>query len=243
MATRRFFFFALLATFGILAGAACGAGGDASQGERESPAQQLFRATDAAQSTGPTQDNLSVMPLSAVRSLPLEGDREGAAEIAALVLPVRHEAPQPSQPILTLRYWRIRKGTFEEFYRLTVEGMWPYAEKIGARPVGTWLVTRPPNGQQSGMHESLDYHEVYMLVRYASFEHWQGTRRWARLGGNGPDWERAQAASTERLKLVLDSWVTFLEGGLHEGGPFYTPALDERYRLVESEGERGWQEP
>ncbi len=223
-----------VALAGGVAPSASGQGEDAGAAE---PQERLFRETEGEAHPGPTADDLSVMPLSAVRSLPLEGDRESTDEIAAQVIPVRHDVPQPRTPILTLRYWRIRKGTFDEFYRLTTDGMWPYFEKLGARMVGTWRVVLPPGGREAGILSHPDYDEVYMLVRYASFSHWQATRRWARLGGNGPDWEKAQAASSERLKLVLDSWVTFLEGGLYEGGPFFTPALEEHYQLIATEGE------
>jgi hypothetical protein len=236
MSTSRRFTVALLVAILIAIGTPWSPAGDAPRGDQPGGDQQLFSAEAEPQGSRVTPDNLSVKPLSAVRSLPLEGSREGADEIRQLVLPVRHDVPQPSRPILTLRYWRLRKGTYDEFHRLSTEGLWPYFEKMGARMVGCWKVTIPDVGRDAGMLSHPEYDEAYMLVRYASFEHWQATRTWARLGGNGPDWEQARAAASARGPMVLDSWVTFLEGGLYEGGPFFTPALQEQYDLTATEG-------
>jgi hypothetical protein len=237
MATGRRFVLVLLAMLVTAGAVSCGTDGGASQAEGNGEAQRFLSATEVAQGAGPTPDNLSVMPLSSVRSLPLEGVREGDDEIRKMALPVRHDVPQAGQPILTLRYWRLKKGTFDDFYRLSTDGLWPYFEKMGARMVGCWRVTMPDIGGEAGMLDHPDYDEVYMLVRYASFEHWKATRTFAHLAGNGPDWEQARAATAARGPMVLDSWVTFLEGGLYEGGPFYTPALQEEYRLVGGGGE------
>ena len=44
---------------------------------------------------------------------------------------------------------------------------WPYFERLGARVVGQWQAHAPA---------SADCDDVYRLVRYASFEHWEATR-------------------------------------------------------------------
>ena len=145
--------------------------------------------------------------------------------------PVRHERSKPGEEILTLRYFKIAKGTFEEFNRLSRDGVWPYFEKMGARIVGQWLVVHP------AASDSPDYDEAYMLVRYASHEHWQATRPniMDRLGGNGPDYELCQEALRRRRSLTLETSVRFLQGFMYSSPPIYLPALEESYRLLEPE--------
>ena len=58
--------------------------------------------------------------------------------------PVRNLAPQAGQEITTIRYWKIRKGTFTQFLKASQDGIWPYFEKIGARIVGMWKVVPAP---------------------------------------------------------------------------------------------------
>src|SRR5271155_1544904 len=52
----------------------------------------------------------------------------------ALPHPVRNEAARPSDEIVTLRYFKIKKGSFDQFLKASVEGVWPYFEKIGSPP-------------------------------------------------------------------------------------------------------------
>ena len=164
-----------------------------------------------------------------------EGDADGDAE-----LPVRNARAQRGEEIVTLRYFRIRKGTFEEFSRLSREGVWPYFEKNGARIVGQWRRVYPTpeeldrSGTEVGATESVDFDEVYMMARYASYEHWQATRPavMARLGGNGPDYEACVEALERRRDLTLDTTVRFLRGHFYGSPPVYLPALDETYRRV-----------
>lgn len=54
-------------------------------------------------------------------------------------------------------------GTFEEYHAIARDRVWPYAEKIGVRPVGMWRVAYLPNGDAV---ESEEYDEVYYLARY-----------------------------------------------------------------------------
>lgn len=90
----------------------------------------------------------------------------------AAPLPVRNDVPKPGREILVLRNHQLRKGGYEAFYKFSRDAYWPYFERIGARIVGQWKIIEPaaaPNADR----------EVYRLVRYASFEHWQMTRvRW-----------------------------------------------------------------
>ena len=50
--------------------------------------------------------------------------------------PVRNLAPVAGQEITTIRYWKIKKGSFPQFLKASQEGVWPYFEKIGSRIVG-----------------------------------------------------------------------------------------------------------
>ncbi|MEO7651995.1 MAG: hypothetical protein ABIZ80_16145 [Bryobacteraceae bacterium] len=71
--------------------------------------------------------------------------------------PVRNDVPKAGQETVTIRYLRIRKGTFDEILKASVG-------KIGARVIGMWKVeyTGVP-GEAS--KESPDYDEVYMSTR------------------------------------------------------------------------------
>ncbi|GEM_PF-752961 len=161
------------------------------------------------------------------------GVTENPETVAAEARPVRNDVAQPGREIVTLRYFRIRKGAYDDFYKASVEGVWPYFEKIGARVIGQWVVTHPEGTDGRPEAAGADYDEVYMLTRYASLEHWRATRDMAALGGNGPDWEKCRDALAFRRELTLESWVLFLEGNMAPGGPYFMPGLAERYRRVE----------
>src|SRR5262249_56011496 len=70
--------------------------------------------------------------------------------------PVRNDVAQPGEEIVTLRYFRIKKGSFDEFLKVSVEGVWPYFEKIGSRVIGMWKVITPA-GVEGATAESKDY--------------------------------------------------------------------------------------
>lgn len=139
--------------------------------------------------------------------------------------PVRNLSPQQGQEITTIRYWKIRKGTFPQFLKASQEGIWPYFEKIGARIVGMWQVIPPPGGQDA----SPDYDEVYLTTRYASLEHWAATRDAAALGGDGPDYAALQAALAVRQSLTIETKVTFLQGVVGPLGPVFMPGTGESF--------------
>lgn len=139
--------------------------------------------------------------------------------------PVRNLSPQAGQEITTIRYWKIKKGTFPQFLKASQDGVWPYFEKIGARIVGMWQVIPPPNGQEA----SPDYDEVYLTTRYASLAHWAATRDAAALGGDGPDYAALQAALSIRQSLTIETRLTFLQGVVGPLGPVYMPGTGETF--------------
>ena len=74
--------------------------------------------------------------------------------------PVRNDVAQASEEIVTLRYFRIRKGSFDEFLKVSVEGVWPYFEKLGSRVIGMWKVIVPAgiegaSSTEQGLRRSL----------------------------------------------------------------------------------------
>lgn len=142
-------------------------------------------------------------------------------------IPLRSGVSKPGKEILTMEYFRIRKGSFEQFHTLTNRNIWPMQEKIGIRPVGHWQVIHTP---ASGTKENAKFDEVYQLTRYASIDHWQASRDVVTLGGNGRDYIAMQDAQ-ERLKLItMESTVQFLRGPMYGSIPLYLPSLNEHYR-------------
>ncbi|MEQ1783587.1 MAG: NIPSNAP family protein [Hyphomonadaceae bacterium] len=139
--------------------------------------------------------------------------------------PVRNLSPVPGQEITTIRYWKIKKGTFPQFLKASQDGIWPYFEKIGARIVGMWQVIPPPNGKEA----SPDYDEVYLTTRYASLAHWAATRDAAAMGGDGPDYAALQAALAIRQSLTIETKVTFMQGVVGPLAPVYMPGTGEKF--------------
>ncbi len=143
--------------------------------------------------------------------------------------PVRLQQAQPGEEILTLDYRRIKKGSFEEYHAMVARYIWPYGEKIGARPVGQWRVVYLPN---SSGEESDDYDEVYSLVRYASYEHYLTARdNPVSLGGNGPDFQALLEAVLELSEITYFQSTEFLRGQPFGSPPHYTPGTGENFQL------------
>ncbi len=136
---------------------------------------------------------------------------------------VRNQVAQASNPIVTQRYFKIKKGSFPEFLKASQEGVWPYFEKIGSRVIGMWLVTYP---EATGMSEPKDYDEAILMTQYASVEHWQATRDMTSLGGNGPDWEKCQEAIAFRRTLTIETSLMFLSGSTWHNPPYYMPGME-----------------
>jgi hypothetical protein len=143
--------------------------------------------------------------------------------------PVRNDVAQPAEEIVTLRYFRIKKGSFDEFLKVSVDGVWPYFEKLGSRVIGMWKVIAPTGIDGAPATGNKDYDEVYLSTRYASLEHWKASRDGVLHGGNGPDWVKCKAALDRRSALTIETHVIFLKGQMAPGGPYFMPGLDEAY--------------
>lgn len=143
--------------------------------------------------------------------------------------PVRNDTARAGDEIITLRYFRIKKGSFDEFLKVSVDGVWPYFEKMGARVIGMWKVITPQGIDGLASSEAKDYDEVYLSTRYVSVDHWKASREPIRHGGNGPDWEKCKQALERRRALTLSTNVIFLKGTMAANGPYFMPGLDESY--------------
>jgi hypothetical protein len=152
----------------------------------------------------------------------------GAAAPGQAAGPVRNQTARAGEEIVTIRYWKIKKGTFPQFLEASQTGVWPFFEKIGARIVGMWRVIPDPEG--AGV--AAEYDEVYLMTRYASLEHWSATRNAAALGGDGPDFRAYQAAIAVRQSLTLETKVTYLQGLTGPLGPVFLPPTGERFAPV-----------
>jgi hypothetical protein len=144
------------------------------------------------------------------------------------VIAVRTEAARPGRDIVELRYQRIAKGAFSRFVAETREAVWPWEEKLGARPIGQWKVIYPDAPGRT--KESPDFDEVITMTRYASRDHWQAMApdRAVLVGGNGPDW---RAALDAQARPTRETSVELMQGEMYYSPPIFTPALPERYRL------------
>jgi len=142
--------------------------------------------------------------------------------------PVRNDVAQPNDEIVTLRYFKIKKGTFDQFLKASVEGVWPYFEKLGSRVIGMWQVFTPV-GVEGATATGKDYDEVYLATRYASLDHWKASRDTIAHGGNGPDWVKCKAALDLRQSLTVSTSVIFLKGSMASNGPYFMPGLNETY--------------
>ncbi len=146
--------------------------------------------------------------------------------------PVRNDVNWPAPEIVALDRWRVTKGAADTFIQSGVDQVWPYLEKVGARVVGQWKAVYPA---ESGFPESPDYDEVFLLVRFAGYEHWKAARpeRIAGMGGDGRDYEAYRSGLAALEAATQSHSVTFLQGHMYQSPPKFLPGLRERYRTVE----------
>ena len=155
----------------------------------------------------------------------------GAPGVADPIVAVRHEAARSGREVVELRYQRITKGAYDRFVADMRDAVWPWEEKLGARPIGQWKVIYPD--APSRTKESPDYDEVITLTRFASRDHWEAMRpdRVVLLGGNGPDWDAWRAAHDAQARLTRETSFELMQGDMYNSPPIFNPALTERYRL------------
>lgn len=148
------------------------------------------------------------------------------------VIAVRTDVAQPGQEILELRYQRIAKGSFDRLLTSTRDSVWPWEEKLGARPMGQWKVIHPDAPSRTA--ENPAYDEAVTITRYASYAHWQAMQPDVAvfMGGNGPDYVAWSQALNAQKAFVRETTGEFMQGYMYNSPPIFMPGLAERYRLV-----------
>lgn len=153
----------------------------------------------------------------------LQTDEKSLANPFAQSKSVRNVQPIAGEEVTILRSFKIKKGSYDEFYQQSVTGIWPYFEKIGARIIGMWQV----NHDALDAKQSNAYDEAILLTRYASIAHWRASRGPVELGGNGPDAEALMKAHQYRQSVTIETSFQVLKGKLADNGPYYMPAVKE----------------
>jgi len=146
-------------------------------------------------------------------------------------IPVRLDVAQPGDEIVEVRYQRIRKGSFERFVDATRSSVWPWEEKLGARPMGQWLIVHPAAASRTAV--SAEYDEIITLTRFAGRAHRDAMQPDAAvfMGGNGPDYDGWIAARRLQQELLLSTSFEIAQGFMYDSPPKYLPGLPERYQL------------
>ncbi|MXY24009.1 MAG: hypothetical protein F4Y45_05740 [Acidobacteria bacterium] len=167
-------------------------------------------------------------------------DAGAAADPADELIAVRRDADRGAgRELITLTYRRIRAGSFRGLLDGTVSAVWPFEEKLGARPMGQWQVLHP-EGAASRTEPSGSHDEMITMTRYAGYDHYLALQpgRAVLMGGNGPDWQAWRDAARAIESATLESRVEFLEGYFHDTPPTYMPPLPERYRRSDAPAAR-----
>jgi hypothetical protein len=153
------------------------------------------------------------------------------AAVADPRIPVRVDVAQPGDEIVEVRYQRIAKGRYADFVEATRSAVWPWEEKLGARPMGQWLVVHPPAPGRTTA--SAEYDEVITMTRYASRAHRNAMQDEVAvfMGGNGPDHEAWEVARRLQQTLAISTSIELAEGFMYNSPPKFLPGLAERYQL------------
>ena len=118
--------------------------------------------------------------------------------------------------VMVHRFW-IEKGCWQEFRRLSREGVWPPMAQLGARILGFYPAEEPE--PDPDVTEPCDM--VWLIIAYADKEHRAATRTDSpTFAGSRELHDRLEAARRERIKLILttsDSWCA------HDGSGFMPP--------------------
>jgi len=131
--------------------------------------------------------------------------------------------------LLSMRKTPLRKGTFDEFVRLSKEGVAPFYILMGTRPLGYWQIVPGPGESE------LQYDGLIMITEYVDMEHWAATRpptspafrpdpRSAPYNWDCPAGQKCLAYMAERAKLVLRK----SEGGPPSEHYFLKPGYSSR---------------
>ncbi|TAK56687.1 MAG: hypothetical protein EPO22_13300 [Dehalococcoidia bacterium] len=107
--------------------------------------------------------------------------------------------PPRAAGVYAHRWFWLQAQDWDEFQRLSVEGVWPFFESDGCQIIGLWRSAEP-----GPLCKSL------LVTRYPSVAHWERTRLLspdAPAGANEDLYRRAQQAGRRRAELTERSIV------------------------------------
>jgi hypothetical protein len=140
----------------------------------------------------------------------------------------RNSLHKPGEEVLVLRHQKLKKGYHPSFIEASKRGVWLAYEKIGARVVFDYKVIHPEGGG------SPDYDENYRLARYASYEHWEETRRPMEMMGDGPLLDLLFIGGIRRRNYILDTDGAYImTGRMIEDLPYHLSGLQEDFEISE----------
>jgi hypothetical protein len=157
-------------------------------------------------------------------------------EFAQEIVPVRNEVARVGQQeIIMMRHAFIKKGEYVFWERESRKKVWPWFQRLGARMIGDFNVIYP------GMRdESPGQDEALRFARYASYEHWQATRRASAenptggsivLAGKGSLSAESDLGLSNRRRVLQGSKeAVFLQGYMAQTRPLYMPGTKEAFR-------------
>jgi hypothetical protein len=165
-------------------------------------------------------------------------------EFAQEVVPVRNEVARVGQQeVIMMRHAFIEEGEYAFWERESRRKVWPWFQRLGARMIGDFEVIYPEVTDESpGQDEALRF------ARYASYEHWQATRRAnvenptggsIVLAGKGNlSVTSDMGLSNRRTVLQGSKEAVFLQGHMAQTRPLYMPGTREAFReAVDSSGD------
>lgn len=158
--------------------------------------------------------------------------------VAAQAVPVRNDVPRVGQQeVIMMRHAYLEEGQYDYCKQESVNGVWPWFGRLGARIIGDFEVIYP-----LGDDESPGQDEALRFARYASYEHWQATRRVTTnnptggvivLAGSGGLSEGNNAGLRNRGTVAQGSKeAVFLQGYMAETRPIFMPGTGETFASV-----------
>ena len=157
-------------------------------------------------------------------------------DFAQEVVPVRNEVARVGQQeVIMMRHAFIEEGEYAFWERESRQKVWPWFQRLGARMIGDFQVIYP-----EVIDDSPGQDEALRFARYASYEHWQATRRANTenptggsvvLAGKGSlSAESDIGLSNRRTVLQGSKEAVFLQGHMAQTRPLYMPGTKETFR-------------
>lgn len=158
--------------------------------------------------------------------------------VNAQAVPVRNDVPRVGQQeVVMMRHAYLEEGQYDYWKQESVNGVWPWFGRLGARIVGDFEVIYPV-----GDDESPGQDEALRFARYASYEHWQATRRVTTnnptggvivLAGSGGLITGNDTGLRNRGTIAQGSKeAVFLQGYMAETRPIFMPGTGETFETV-----------